>query len=226
MTEVTTKQTDYNVIEPPTVSNYVKNSKIYIHTGNIANWTNVKSRRSNDMPANELYQSLYRTVVKWNEANARINKEEVFINCTNAETMDANERGLLKVTAKIFMNTLNRKSIKEAVGVTLKQLGLTSLDSLYLALPQENEDNRASFSESILPLWEEMESLRDAGIATQISSCDLDKDKLKMLVERVRIRPEVNQVNLTSCCHMPEELVKYAKGMLSDLLFKSSKVFV
>ena len=41
-----------------------KDSKIYIHTGNIANWTNVKSRRSNDMPTNELNQALYRTLSK------------------------------------------------------------------------------------------------------------------------------------------------------------------
>lgn len=41
-----------------------KDSKIYIHTGNIANWTNVKSRRSNDMPTNELNQALYRTLTK------------------------------------------------------------------------------------------------------------------------------------------------------------------
>lgn len=217
MTEVTTKQTDYNKIEPPSSlnSNPTKDSKIYIHTGNIANWTNVKSRRSNDMPANELYQSLFRTLTKWSQGtnsttNHQLSEEEVFINCGNTEKMDAIERRLLKATAKVFLHTLNPKSMKEAVEVTLKQLGLRSVDSLYLSLPPLDEN--AAFAETILPHWEEMEQLRDAGIASQISSCDLDKEKLKTLVERVKIQPEVNQVNLTSCCHMPEDLVQYAKG--------------
>ena len=51
----------------------------------------------------------------------------------------------------------------------------------------------------------------------QISTCDLDHDQLKTLVEMARISPEVNQVNLTSCCHMPEDLVHYAKGTLISL---------
>ena len=50
---------------PNTAHENAKDSKIYIHTGNIANWTNVKSRRSNNTPANELYQALYRTITKY-----------------------------------------------------------------------------------------------------------------------------------------------------------------
>lgn len=224
MAEVVTNQTNYHNIDPAsevlggTNSACVKDSKIYLHTGNIANWATVKSRRSNDMPANELYQSLYRTLTKWSAAHGSsgrlFNEEEVFVNCGNTEKMDDTERRLLKVTAKVFLHTANPKSVKEAVEVTLKQLGLRAVDSLYLALPPLDEN--APFAETILPHWEEMESLRDAGIASQISSCDLDKKKLKTLVNRVRIRPEVNQVNLTSCCHMPEDLVHYAKGKISQ----------
>jgi hypothetical protein len=80
MTEVATP-IDYQQ-PPPTVTahNNTKDSKIYIHTGNIANWTNVKSRRSNNMPANELYQALYRTITKYGAQQLNNwNNEEVSI---------------------------------------------------------------------------------------------------------------------------------------------------
>ena len=91
----------------------------------------------------------------------------------------------------------------------MKQLGITYVDSLYIALPPWDETE--NFADVILPFWEELERLNDAGFAKQISSCDLDQVKLQSLVEMVRTKPEVNQVNLASCCHMPEELVTYAK---------------
>jgi len=207
MTEIAAPPTDLPT--PSNTTSNLKDSKIHIHTGNIANWTSVKSRKSNDMPANELYQGLYRTITKCGQNTGAWNEEEVLINCTNIEKLDDIERGLLKVTVKIFLQKLDTKSMTEAVNRTLTQLGLRNIDSIYLALPPL-EDNQP-FAETILPLWEEMERFRDAGIAIQISSCDLDYDRLKTLVEMVRIRPEVNQVNLTSCCHMPEQLVTYAK---------------
>ncbi|XP_012557554.1 glutamate--cysteine ligase regulatory subunit [Hydra vulgaris] len=190
-------------------SNMEGDCKIYAHTGNIANWNNLKTRRTNDIPANELYQSLLRVFGKWSEVSGPLGQGEIYVNCSNAEKMDINERGLLKVTAKVFLHTLKVDALREAVNITLMQLGVSHLDSLYLALPPIDEST--PFNEAILPFWEEMERLRDAGISTQISSCDLDKEKLESLIRMVRIKPEVNQVNLTSCCHMPEDLVAYAK---------------
>ena len=211
MTEVATP-IDYQKNTPTTTNSTPnKDSKIYIHTGNIANWTNVRSRRSNDMPTNELYQSLYRTLTKHRDQQlGDWDDDEVHINCTITEKIDPVERGLLKVTVKIFLQKLETKSMVDAVNAALKQLGLHSIDSIYLALPPLDENQ--SFTETILPLWEEMETFRNAGLAMQISTCDLDHDQLKTLVEMVRIQPEVNQVNLTSCCHMPQNLVQYAKG--------------
>jgi len=182
---------------------------IYLHTGNIANWSNLKSRKSNDIPMNELHQSFSRTLEKWVEQNGSLSKKEALVNCFNAEKMDDNERGLLKVTVKIFLQKFKVEAIKEAVNLTLTQLGLKYIDGVYLSLPPIPANS--TFADHMLPFWEEMERLRDAGVVTQISSCDLDREKLKTLVETVRVKPEVNQVNLASCCHMPEDLVTYAK---------------
>ena len=187
-------------------------SKVFIHTGNIANWTNLKTRKTNDIPANELFQSLSRSLNKWStngNASKLQNSHEIHINCSNAEKLDENERGLLKITAKIFLQKQKVESIQQAMDFIMKQLGITYVDSLYIALPPWDETE--NFADVILPYWEELERLNDAGFAKQISSCDLDQVKLQSLVEMVRTKPEVNQVNLASCCHMPEELVTYAK---------------
>ena len=51
--------------EDDTIEEHETDSKVFIHTGNIANWTNLKTRKTNDIPANELYQSLSRSLNKW-----------------------------------------------------------------------------------------------------------------------------------------------------------------
>lgn len=199
----------YLQIGGDSVQDSKSHSTVYLHTGNIANWSNLKSRKSNDIPMNELHQSFSRTLEKWVEEKGSITKKDGYVNCYNAEKMDDNERGLLKVTVKIFLQQFKVEVIKEAINLALTQLGIKHIDGVYLSLPPLEPSS--NFAEVILPFWEEMERLRDAGVVTQISSCDLDRDKLKTLVEMVRIKPEVNQVNLASCCHMPEDLVSYAK---------------
>lgn len=198
--------------------------EIFVHTGNLANWSNLKSRKSNDIPMNELHQSYSRTIEKWIEQNGPLSKKEAFVNCFNAKKMDDNERGLLKVTAKIFLQNFNVEAIKEALNLTLTQLGLKYIDGVYLSLPPLPQN--ATFSETMLPFWEELERLRDAGLVTQISSCDLDREKLKTLVDIVRVKPEVNQVNLASCCHMPEDLVSYAKGKSFVCLINTENIYM
>ena len=54
---------------------------MYLHTGNIANWSNLKSRKSSDIPSHELHQSFARTLQKgliiliWSIRNSLYNTE-------------------------------------------------------------------------------------------------------------------------------------------------------
>jgi len=197
-----------------TADSLKKATKLTINTGNIANWNSLKSRKITQNPSTELYHSLSKTIQELVNPDAKPQKPPTSEDCF-AEGKDTKplrkeeERGLVKVTGKIFLHKFNKEYIKEAVDYALSELGIDYLDTIYLALPPL--DDSQSFSETMKPFWEEMERLHEAKITTHISSCDLDQTKLEILVNMAKIHPEVNQVNLTSCCHMPEDLVAYAK---------------
>lgn len=186
-------------------------SRVTISTGNIANWNSLKSRKVTQSPSKELYHSLLKTLTDWSNKDAQIvnDRDTVAIRrTTEQEKIDETERGLVKVAVKIFLHKLNVDYIKEAVDCALSELNIAFLDTVYLALPPLDEEK---FTEVIQPFWKEMERLHEDGLTYQISTCDLDQPKLQILIENAKTTPEVNQVNLTSCCHMPEELVSYAK---------------
>ena len=95
------------------VGENMRETAVYLHTGNIANWSNLKSRKSHDIPSHELHQSFARTLEKGVQERGTLlaNKEAYMGKCFEANQMDENERGLLKVTVKIFLQVIN--SIKE-----------------------------------------------------------------------------------------------------------------
>jgi len=186
-------------------------SRVTISTGNIANWNSLKSRKVTQSPSKELYHSLLKTLTDWSNKDAHVlnNKETVAIRrASEQERIDDTERGLVKVAVKIFLHKLNVDYIREAIDCALAELNIAFVDTVYLALPPIEEEK---FIEVVPKFWKEMERLHEDGLTYQISTCDLDKPKLQALIHHAKTTPEVNQVNLTSCCHMPEELVAYAK---------------
>lgn len=181
---------------------------LIIHTGNVANWHNLKSRKA-QVPANELFQSLQTTLLKWN-ANSSNDNEEKCCEALDDYYNNDEERPLVTITVKILLHKFKTDFIESAVNTTLDLLSVTYFDTLILALPPL-EESEESFQQVVFPYWEVMEKLNRSGIAKVISSCDLDQQKLQSLIEKASIPPMINQVNLTSCCHMPQDLVAFAK---------------
>jgi len=209
-TEVLINQTDYNANNINIHSHPVKT---LIHTGNIATWNSLKSRKT-QVPANELFHSLKATIESWNKNSS--SPEETIDESRNCfsnspECFDSEEeRNLVKITVKILLHKFDVSYLREAVKKTLALLQLKSFDMLILSLPPSDEMD-TPFEEIISTYWRIMEEFQSNGIVTSISSSDLDQNKLQDLMKIAKVKPEVNQVNLTSCCHMPEDLVKFAK---------------
>jgi len=182
-------------------------TKLIISTGNVANWKSLKSRKITHSPSIELYHSLIQTLDNWSQSDVPYDKlsGEYHIQSDNTG-LDTRERELVKVTVKIFLHKFDETFIDEAVSKIMAELKTKYVDSIFLAFP--SMDN---FEEVIGSYWKVMERLKETGVTTHISSCDLDEPKLKFLIQNSMIKPEVNQVNLASCCHMPEDLVAYAK---------------
>lgn len=189
-------------------------TNIILHTGNIANWNSLRSRKT-QLPVNELHQSLKSTLENWlQHKDAELQNECEKSQPYSFETFESpQERPLLKITVKIMLQKSNPSSIEKALKFILGTLKVEYIDSVILAIPALPEEDETPFETTIEPYWRELERLHGTGVAANISSCDLDQKRLEKLVDLAEVKPEVNQVNLTSCCHMPEDLVAYSKAI-------------
>ncbi|XP_057290010.1 glutamate--cysteine ligase regulatory subunit-like isoform X2 [Hydractinia symbiolongicarpus] len=213
MAEIATVKPDIIVIDQNHPSNSENNfllskpTKVLIRTGNIANWNSLKSRKT-QLPANELYHSLKATIENWNKD---VSENELENKCYDEELFKSEEeRPLVKITAKILLHKFDEVLLDEALNETLKTLNIKYFDQITLSVPPVDDLDKP-FEEIIAPFWKKMERFHSTGLATHISSSDLDREKLQALIKVAKIKPEFNQVNLTSCCHMPEDLVAFAK---------------
>ncbi|CAH3185444.1 unnamed protein product [Porites evermanni] len=186
--------------------------KLYIHGGNISNWNRIK-RKTTPSSSDELSESIGTTLSSLVPGN---NNEEEFIpkkalRCVNqkfVEKIERGEREHLKISVKVFAIELKPAIIQDALFRAMCELGVESVETLFLALPEMSGEDAF---EVLKGFWEEMEFLSDSGYIKDLGVCDLDKPTLEKLYQWARIKPEINQVNLASCCVMPKDLVAFSE---------------
>eukprot|EP00794_Sanderia_malayensis_P015999 gene15999-17610_t len=187
-----------------------------VHTGNVSHWSSLK-RKTTQNPAVELQDSLAKALSMsacQGACKEELHKGKLRVVCENLQDIEKvteAERPLMKATVKVFAHQGDHHHVREAVFEALNELDISHFDVVFLTFPNILENSEMTFSELAKPFWREMEKLCDEGIASHLAVCDLDAAKLKDLLAWARIKPEVNQVNLTSCCHMPQDLVEFAK---------------
>ena len=107
------------------------------------------------------------------------------------------------------------------------------LDHFILALPNQTFDENGmdeseveAFTQEIqttvLPVWQKLSELRQAGRIGRLGVTEFSKQQLEILKriskEAQLVSPEVNQVNLQDCCVLPKDLISYAKEEGIELL--------
>lgn len=151
----------------------------------------------------------------------------------------AEEREQYDITAKLFFlpgaSKDNRAAqTREALELVLKELHMPSIDLLILSFPgiyfDEKEDCPDKLStrgpveadpeplEGQIEAWKNLEALKDEGLVQKLGISEFGKDRLEQLLEKVRIPPSVDQINLRDCCSVPRDLMALAKKHSLELL--------
>ncbi|XP_063424478.1 glutamate--cysteine ligase regulatory subunit-like [Mytilus trossulus] len=198
-----------------------KVGSVVVHTGNIVHWNRLK-RKANETPTTEITESVgstFRSIIDATDKNQLQYQTE--LTCNNnkfIETLPEEERGDLKLTVKIFLcSLLPAEHLKEATNKALKELNVSFIETVLLALPEfEDEDDLTL--DVIKPYWTCLEELVDSEAVLSLGIADLNKSLLEQLYNWARVKPHINQVNLESCCVMPKDLVEYAKDNDIQLL--------
>lgn len=218
MALVTRRMTEEATVVPLVIP---KVGSVVVHTGNIVHWNRLK-RKANETPTTEITESVgstFRSIIDATDKNQLQYQTE--LTCNNdkfIETLPEEERGDLKLTVKIFLcSLLPAELLKEATYKALKELNVSFIETVLLALPEfEDEDDLTL--DVIKPYWTCLEELVDSEAVLSLGIADLNKSLLEQLYNWARVKPHINQVNLESCCVMPKDLVEYAKDNDIQLL--------
>ncbi|XP_028395013.1 glutamate--cysteine ligase regulatory subunit-like [Dendronephthya gigantea] len=192
--------------------------QIYVHTGNLTNWSRSNSKVVKST-TEEICERLVSTVNSCTTDNDKKYKERECVRFANAslvEKVKREERDTLRVSVKLFINEEKPHNIQEAIFRDLTELGVDFIDVVVLSIPPFlNADTQFSV---IKPMWKELEKLVEQSYVGDIAVCDFSMVALKQLCEFAKIKPSYDQVNLASCCVMPQDLVVYAKETGINLL--------
>lgn len=149
------------------------------------------------------------------------------------------EREQYDITVKLFYlpgaSIENRLAqTKQALDLVMKELGVSSIDLLIVSFPgiyfDEEEDcpdklsTRGPVEADPEPLdgqieaWRTLEALHSDGLVRKLGIAEFGKERLEALLEKVEVRPSVDQINLRDCCSVPKDLMTLAKSKNVELL--------
>uniref|UniRef100_A0A0K8RKL6 GCS light chain n=1 Tax=Ixodes ricinus TaxID=34613 RepID=A0A0K8RKL6_IXORI len=169
-------------------------SEVVLNTGNILGCKDLTKKVFQSL-VEELIQSLNLSLMKWTSINNGQGTDCKILEYVNKDlpcTISASERATFKITVKIFLSHFNAAALQRATTKVLEHLGV-----------------------------EEVELLVAEGRALAVGVSDLDSSQLKELYNWAKVKPSVNQVNLDSCCVIPQEMAEFAKVSNIQLLTHS-----
>ncbi|TGO30814.1 hypothetical protein BPAE_0003g00990 [Botrytis paeoniae] len=132
-----------------------------------------------------------------------------------------------EITVKLFYmaNTdvkSRSKYTKDALSLVMKELGVESIDLLIVSFPgmsfdgdcewEADKKNSEQGNEAEeLGTWPILEELYEQGIVKKLGLAEFGTAKLAKFLGNVRVRPQVDQINVKDCCRVPQPLLKIAK---------------
>jgi glutamate--cysteine ligase regulatory subunit len=118
---------------------------------------------------------------------------------------------------------------KDAIQLVLKELGVKSIDLLIVSFPgmsfegdceweADKKNSEQGNDEEEITTWPALEELYYQGVVKRLGIAEFGSEKLSRFLARVKVRPEVDQINVKDCCNVPPPLIKFAKLERIDLL--------
>ncbi|KAG6154183.1 hypothetical protein E4U34_006250 [Claviceps purpurea] len=132
-----------------------------------------------------------------------------------------------EITVKLFLlpgTSLSDRGqyIAEALALVAKELGTPTIDLLVASFPgisfegtcEWEADKKNAHQGNLddeLATWTILEDLHNRGIAKRLGVAEFGSEKLSAFIERARVAPAVDQINLQDCCNVPPPLKRLAE---------------
>jgi glutamate--cysteine ligase regulatory subunit len=93
-------------------------------------------------------------------------------------------------------------------------LNIKSIDSVILSFPSAFYDKNSLQAELIRPIWSVIEKTLDSNVVMSAGVSDFNRTYLEEFCDSIENKqhlPALNQVNLSTCCKIPDDLLELAK---------------
>ncbi|KAJ8123881.1 hypothetical protein O1611_g9490 [Lasiodiplodia mahajangana] len=144
------------------------------------------------------------------------------------------DRAQYEITLKLFFLPTapaekRKEYIDEALRLVMKELRIEHIDLLIVSFPAISFEGDCEWQadkinatmgndDEEVMTWSALESLYDQGKVTRLGIAEFGTEKLQRFINRVRVRPAVDQINTKDCCNVPPPLTKLAKTEGIELL--------
>lgn len=144
------------------------------------------------------------------------------------------ERSQYDITVKLFyLHSADAKDraqhTKDAIDLVLRALRVDSIDLLIISFPgmsfegdceweADKKNSAQGNDEDEISTWPVVEELYEQGIVKRLGLSEFGSEKLSRFLAQVKVRPEVDQVNIKDCCNVPPPLLTLAKKEKIQLL--------
>ncbi|KAI0445255.1 glutamate-cysteine ligase modifier subunit [Xylaria telfairii] len=144
------------------------------------------------------------------------------------------DRAQYEITLKLFFlpsapAAKRTEYIGEALRLVTKELRVEHIDLLIVSFPGisfegdcEWEADKVNATmgndEEEVMTWSALESLYEQGKVSRLGIAEFGTEKLQRFIDKVKVRPAVDQINTKDCCSVPPPLTKLAKSEGIELL--------
>ncbi|KAI1260890.1 glutamate-cysteine ligase modifier subunit [Xylariaceae sp. FL1019] len=152
------------------------------------------------------------------------------------------DRDQYEVTVKLFflpdpIPEAREEHIDEALRLVFRELGIQNVDLLIASFPglsfegdcewEADKMNATMGSdEEEVFTWATLERLQTTGVVGRLGIAEFGTAKLQRFIDKVNIKPAVDQINLKDCCSVPMPLVRLAKSEGVELLTHSDSTAI
>ncbi|KAF7563055.1 hypothetical protein G7046_g1074 [Stylonectria norvegica] len=132
-----------------------------------------------------------------------------------------------EITVKVFLLAgtpvaEREQYAKEALDLVRKELGIHTIDLLLVSFPGMSFESNCEWEadkinaqqgnlEDEVATWRVFEKLHKQGLAKRLGVAEFGSQKLRAFMDKISVRPAVDQINLRNCCDVPPPLKKLAE---------------
>lgn len=183
--------------------------RVVLSTGNILEMEEL-IKKAGQTTIEELRGSINTTLSSWGGTKDEEQTGEVLTiqRVGNNAELESNDTSSNKTTVKLFLSNNDSTQVEDAVKTVSSSLNLPRIDLVIVTPPDVSDDATV---ESLEPLWKALEDAVGRGEVLSLGLADVSYQLFRDLYNWAKVKPTTLQVNLSSCCVVPQELSSFAQ---------------